>query len=58
MKQINKLDIFYNNKIVGRLAMTKDRLCAFEYDAEWLRDGFSYIPFQTAIRKACFCRDP
>lgn len=54
MKQINKLDVFYNNKIVGRLAMTKDRLCAFEYDAEWLRDGFSISPFKLPLEKRVF----
>lgn len=60
MKQINKLDVFYNNKIVGRLAMTRDRLYAFEYDVEWLQNGFSISPFKLPLEKKVFVatRDP
>jgi len=60
MKTTKTLNVFYNNKIVGRLAMTRDRLCAFEYDAEWLQNGFSISPFKLPLGKKVFVasRDP
>jgi serine/threonine-protein kinase HipA len=57
----NKLiNVFYNNLRVGRIAETPDRLLAFEYDTEWLRDGFSISPFKLPLEKRVFiaARDP
>jgi len=54
------LTISYRDQIVGRLAMTKDRLCAFEYDSGWLANGFSISPFKLPLEKRVFIakRDP
>ena len=45
MKEIDKLTVKYHDRRVGILSLTPDdKLCAFEYDKEWLVDGFSLRP--------------
>ena len=39
MKEIDILNIYIKEKRVGRLAVTKEYLTAFEYDSDWLKDG-------------------
>ena len=50
MNSIKQIEVIYDNRLVGRLALTKEGLCAFEYSAEWLNTGFSiqtsYISFR------------
>lgn len=44
MNSISKLTVNYHNRKVGTLSMTPDnRLCAFQYDKEWLANGFSIL---------------
>jgi len=51
----NKLiNVFYREKKVGRLAETPEKLLAFEYDPQWLRDGFSISPFKLPLEKRVF----
>lgn len=45
MDRLNKLDIFYHDRTVGTMALYQNRLAAFEYNSEWLKDGFSISPF-------------
>ena len=54
MDNYNYLKVFYNDKLVGTLAKTPDRLVAFEYDSEWLTTGFSISPFNLPIQKKVF----
>lgn len=43
MKSVNKIVVTYRNETVGILSMTPDnRLCAFQYDKDWLANGFRY----------------
>lgn len=58
MDSIKQIEVIYNNKIVGRLALTKEGLCAFEYSAEWLDSGFSISPFKLPLRKEVFIAKP
>ena len=44
----------YSNQIVGRLALTSNNLCAFEYDRNWLVNGFSISPFKLPLEKKVF----
>ena len=46
MNSIKRIEVIYDNRLVGRLALTKESLCAFEYSAEWLNSGFSISPFE------------
>ena len=36
MNKIKSLQVFYNDKKIGTLALTKNNIIAFEYDNEWL----------------------
>lgn len=54
MESYKYLKVFYNNTFVGTLAKTPDRLVAFEYDSEWLANGFSISPFSLPLVKKVF----
>ena len=58
--EISHLTVYIEEKRVGRLAMSRDRLCVFEYDSEWLRDGYSISPFHIPLEPGVFSaqRDP
>ena len=45
MKQDNALQVYYDEKLVGTLAMIADHKAAFQYDDEWLENGFAISPF-------------
>lgn len=54
MKKIKRLNVRCKGRSVGTLALYKDRLAAFEYDREWLADGFSISPFSLPLEKKVF----
>lgn len=54
MDNYKYLKVFYNDKLVGTLAKTPDRSVAFEYDADWLNNGFSISPFSLPLQKKVF----
>lgn len=54
MKEINHLTIKYHDRTVGVLAETKDGIGAFQYDREWLEDGFSISPFSLPLTGKVF----
>lgn len=54
MNSINQIEVIYHNRLVGRLALTKDNLCAFEYSAEWQNSGFSISPFELPLMSGVF----
>lgn len=54
MKKTNQLNVFYNHRKVGRLAVYKQYLAAFEYGREWLENGFSISPFSLPLQKGVF----
>lgn len=54
MKEISSLVIRYHGRTVGILADAKSGKCAFEYDREWLADGFSISPFSLSLEKRVF----
>lgn len=41
MIQSGTLQVLYDERIVGHLALTPERKIAFEYSEEWLETGFS-----------------
>jgi serine/threonine-protein kinase HipA len=58
MNSIKQIEVIYADHIVGRLALTKEGLCAFEYTAEWLASGFSISPFELPLRSGVFIAKP
>lgn len=45
MSSISVIEVYISHRRVGRLALTPDGLCAFEYDNDWVGDGYSISPF-------------
>ena len=43
MNYIKQIEIIYDNRLFGRLALTKEGLYTFEYSTEWLGFGFSIL---------------
>ena len=54
MNSLRQIEVIYGNRPVGRLALTKEGLCAFEYSAEWLGSGFSISPFELPLKSGVF----
>ena len=54
MDNYKYLKVFFNDILVGTLAKTPDRVVAFEYDSEWLNNGFSISPFSLPLIKKVF----
>lgn len=59
MKWTDKLTVMYHDRKVGELGMTPDnRLCAFQYDRQWLADGFSISPLDLPLKPSLFIAKP
>ena len=54
MKTNKVLRVLYKDRIVGTLALTKEKQIAFEYDDSWLNNGFSISPFSLPLEKKVF----
>lgn len=54
MDNYKYLKVFYNDILVGTLAKTPDRVIAFEYDLDWLNNGFCISPFSLPLIKKVF----
>lgn len=51
MREGNALQVFYDEKLVGTLAMTADHKAAFQYSEEWIENGFPISPFSLPLKK-------
>lgn len=59
MRKIDKLSVTFNGSPVGTLSLTSDnRLCVFEYDRQWLLDGFSISPLELPLKPGTFIAKP
>ena len=59
MNLINKLYVIIDDRKVGTLTMTPDgNLCAFEYDKDWIADGFSISPLELPLKQQVFVAKP
>lgn len=54
MDNYKYLKVFYNDILVGTLAKTPERVVAFEYDSDWLNNGFSISSFSLPLIKKVF----
>ena len=58
MDSIKSLDVFFNKKKVGTLAEIDRYASAFEYDSNWLSNGFSISPLSLPLEKKLFIPKP
>lgn len=54
MKEVNKVSVSYNGRMVGSIIRHQRYLTAFAYDPEWLSNGFSISPFSLPLREEPF----
>lgn len=54
MNKIKQLNVFYHERKVGALALYKKQLAAFEYDKDWIENGFPISPFSLPLEKRIF----
>ena len=57
MNKIKKLEVIFNEKKVGTLALlnkNKIDLLVFQYDDEWIKNGFSISPFSLPLENKVF----
>lgn len=54
MKTTDRLNVMYHGRKVGTMALYKGRLAAFEYDREWIAEGFSISPFSLPLEAKVF----
>ena len=57
IKNIQYLSVMYHGRKVGTLSMGNKSCCQFEYDREWLREGFSISPLKLPLKSGLFTAD-
>ena len=51
---VKVVDVWWNKRLVGRIALEPSGLCAFEYDQRFLVDGVSVSPFELPLKSGTF----
>ncbi|MDO5016993.1 MAG: type II toxin-antitoxin system HipA family toxin [Porphyromonas sp.] len=54
MKRIDAIDVTYHDIKVGKLTMGLNHVCLFQYDKDWLANGFSISPLKLPLRSDLF----
>ena len=49
MTEVTKSVVKYNGRCVGHLAVLESGEVAFQYDTEWVKEGFSISPFSLPL---------
>lgn len=57
MKDVQAVNVMYNERKVGMLSMGNNACCQFEYDRGWLSDGFSISPLKLPLKEGLFTAD-
>lgn len=59
MEIVKKLTVIYNGAIVGYLAEVLEGRIAFQYDEQWIKNGFSISPFSLPLSNdVYYCAKP
>ena len=59
MNKIDRLTVKYHNEVVGVLSLTPDdKRLAFEYDSQWIAEGFSISPLELPLKSGLFLAKP
>ena len=54
MNDIRIIEVALSGEKIGKLALTLDNLCAFEYDANYLQTGVSISPYYLPLKPQVF----
>ena len=55
---LKSVEVLWDSRLVGRVALTKEGLCAFEYSADYIANGVSISPFELPLRAGVFMARP
>lgn len=55
--KLNKLTVKYNSRTIGYLVALDNYKIAFQYDDNWLNDGFSISPFSLPLSNKIYIND-
>ncbi len=58
MKELTQIEVFYGDKKVGVLALAKEGVCAFQYDTDFIKNGFPISPFFLKLSHELFLAKP
>lgn len=60
IKEIDKVTVKYQNKVVGYLVRNKDKRISFQYDTKWIQNGFSLSPLSLKLSNQIYIntKDP
>lgn len=54
IESLKLIEVYLDSVQVGRMALSPDHRCLFEYNADWIRTGFSISPFYLPLRSGLF----
>lgn len=54
IEKVDVLVVSFHGRKVGRLTQTPNGYCAFEYDGQWLKEGFSISPIKLPLKSGLF----
>lgn len=54
MKKIDVISVLYHDRLVGRLTMGANHSCLFQYDKQWITEGFSISPLKLPLNSNLF----
>lgn len=57
MQEIDVLKVMFHTQIVGRLTLGTNSNCLFQYDKNWLNNGFSISPLKLPLKGELFEAD-
>ena len=57
IKNVQAVSVVYHGRKVGTLSMGNRSNCQFEYDKDWLSNGFSISPLQLPLKAGLFTAD-
>ena len=57
IKEVQSVGVFYHGRKVGVLTTGNKHVCQFEYDKDWLADGFSISPLKLPLKPGLMTAD-
>jgi len=57
IQDVSAVSVMYHGRKVGTLSVAGRGTCQFEYDKEWIADGFSISPLQLPLKAGLFTAD-
>lgn len=60
MSNISVIEVCISDRRVGRMALTPEGVCGFEYEPDWIQNGFSVSPYYLPLNSGLMIakRDP